>query len=778
MKIRQEDNLILTNSTNEKKFTIQASAKAFQILSSALYSRKVEAIIRELGCNAADSHTQAGYPELPFVVHLPNSWEPEFYVEDYGIGLDADDVENIYTSYFTSTKTDSNDVTGGFGLGSKTPFSYCDSFNLRTRKNGIEYHFNAYINMQGEPATSLLSQTETTERNGVRVSVPVKLTDYGQFRNDASTVYKWFAVVPTIIGGVNGEMTIDNSKASRLAKEGSFWSEYSKDGWNKNSITAVMGNVAYHVPKVADTFAAHFNPSERKFFENNSLFIQFQIGDLDVAASRETISFDEDTEVAFVKRVKEVIADFCKVTQDKLYSEISTVQDAITLVESEVGTWANSMFDYNGQSVHDWGNENFINEIRSHIDIDDYYFARTRKGTVKRHALDYIGSMTFSKLGSKELVVLVGNDKGFQTMARQIVNRSNHYHNTNFGVLFIDEMPGAPLIDRLYAIFGDYLTFELASNLIAADKAKRKAERDAAKLLQDPTVRKLTAPRIGRESIRAKVFELLSDTAGPTYSFKEKRVITVDDVKDKAYLLLVERYNASDIRINHPVRANACIDFTLSTTGESGMYHFCRNFKIDMIIVIKQETFKKADGLIGANAIKEVTTVDVDFIRSLALRSALKASASDQVNVRELMEAHVSYGPKSLTEELVSRGEAYYEANPDSDMAKAIAMTSDLNSWDAYSGVPSFIRDLVSDDTFDLKDFVQSINNTTKGIYEALRVDYPMAFLADVEDGEELEDYIYYMNKLRELDLIRKPEPEEVIVLDPVFDVYNDDIPF
>lgn len=776
MKIRQEDNLILTNSTNEKKFTIQASAKAFQILSSALYSRKVEAIIRELGCNAADSHIQAGYPELPFVVHLPNSWEPEFYVEDFGIGLDADDVENIYTSYFTSTKTNSNDVTGGFGLGSKTPFSYCDSFNIRTRKNGVEYHFNAYINMQGEPATSLLSQTETTERNGVRVTVPVKLTDYGQFRNDASTVYKWFAVVPTIMGGVNGEMTIDNSKATRLAKEGSFWSEYSKDGWNKNSITAVMGNVAYHVPKVADTFSAHFNPSERKFFENNSLFIQFQIGDLDVAASRETISFDEDTEVAFVKRVKEVISDFCKVTQDKLNTEITTVQDAIALVESEVGTWANSMFEYDGQSVYDWGTENFISEIRSHIAIDDYYFARTRKGTVKRHALDYIGSMTFSKLGLKELVVLVGDDKGFQTMARQIVNRS-HYNHTNFGVLFIDTMPDAAALAKLDAIFGDYLTFEVAADLIVADKAARKVERDRLKALQDPTVRKLTAPRIGRDSIRAKVFEMLDDPAGHAYSFKEKRVITVDDVKDKTFVLMVERYNAYEVRVNHPVRTGACIDYTVNTISESSMYHFCRCFKVDMLVIIKQETFKKADAMLGALAIKEVSTVDVDFIRAVALRSSLKMSTSDQVNIRQLMESHVNYGPDSLTEELVSRGEAYLQENPDSDIAKAIAMTKGLYSWDAYNMVPSFIRDLVSDDTFNLTDFVGSIKEASLGIYEVLRADYPMAFLADVEDGEELEDYIYYMDKLRELDLIRKPEVE-VIVNDPVFDVYNDDIPF
>ena len=775
MKIRQEDNLILTNSTNEKKFTIQASAKAFQILSSALYSRKIEAIIRELGCNAADSHTQAGYPERPFVVHLPNTWEPEFYVEDFGIGLDADDVENIYTSYFTSTKTDSNDVTGGFGLGSKTPFSYCDSFNIRTRKAGFEYHFNAYINMQGEPATTLLSKTETTEPNGVRVSVPVKAADHGQFRTDAFTVYKWFAHTPQIVGGAvnNGEpITVNNEKAMRLMKERSFWAEYSKDGWDKNSITAVMGNVAYHVPKVSTTFAAHFNVSELKFFEHNSLFIQFEIGDLDVAASRETISFDEDTEKAFVLRVKEVIADFCKVTQDKLNGEIDTVQDALMLVQNEVGVWANAMFTYKGFTVAEWATTNFITTLRRELgdEFEDYYFARTKKGTIKRHSLDYIGGFTFNKLNEKSMIVLVGNDKGFQTIARQLC----HTNWEDYGVFFVNEMPDDTVKDKLFEVFGDYLTFELSADLIAADKAKRKAERDRLKALQGPTYRKPTVARIGRESIRANVFKLDAPKADGTVSshFNLKHVIAPSDVKDKAFLILVERYSAAPVAIKHPVTLGERT-VQLSTTNVSEMYSFCRRHKIDVLIIIKPETLKKAAALFEDTDLKIVDTVDVDYVKALTVRYAM-GGISDEVTFEQLMDKHVNYGPDTLRDELVKRARAYAVANPQSELAQVVEMTAHLRSWDSYSSIPAFLRDLVHEDGFNYVNFVTLVKNTTGAIYEDMRKDYPMAFVDEVEEGGDLDDYIYYMDKIRELGLLIKPE----VVKEVEIPVVDDDIPF
>lgn len=90
-------------------------------------------MIRELSCNAKDAHVDAGKGDVPFEIHLPNDLEPWFAVTDFGIGLSHEDVTGLYRTYFDSTKTKSNDVTGQFGIGSKSPFAYVDQFTVEAR---------------------------------------------------------------------------------------------------------------------------------------------------------------------------------------------------------------------------------------------------------------------------------------------------------------------------------------------------------------------------------------------------------------------------------------------------------------------------------------------------------------------------------------------------------------------------------------------------------------------------------------------------------------------
>ena len=91
-------------------FKIQASAKAFEILSSNIYTNKVRAVIREYNCNAYDAHVDAG-TERTWDVHLPTMLESYFSVRDYGTGLSDQQVREIFTTYFHSTKTNSNDLS-------------------------------------------------------------------------------------------------------------------------------------------------------------------------------------------------------------------------------------------------------------------------------------------------------------------------------------------------------------------------------------------------------------------------------------------------------------------------------------------------------------------------------------------------------------------------------------------------------------------------------------------------------------------------------------------
>jgi hypothetical protein len=279
------------------EFRIRNSAKAFNILSSGLYANKVRAIIRELSCNAVDSHIAAGKQDTPFDVHLPNQLEPWFAIRDYGTGLNHDQVTNIYTTYFESTKTNSNEFIGALGLGSKSPFSYTDNFTVTAVKDGVKGIYTAFINDQGVPSIALMTSEETTDPSGVEVKFSVNdRYDFSKFRDEARHVYTYFKLRPVVSG--------DSSFAFRDVEyetENIIPGVHSyKDG--RRSV-AIMGNIAYpiEVPQGSDLGGL-----------NNllscGLEMHFGIGELDFQASREGLSYIPQTVEAIKNKLVAVNA--------------------------------------------------------------------------------------------------------------------------------------------------------------------------------------------------------------------------------------------------------------------------------------------------------------------------------------------------------------------------------------------------------------------------------------------------------------------------------------
>lgn len=276
-------------------FAIKTTAKAFEILSSGIYSNKIRAVIRELSCNAYDSHVEAGKPEVPFKLHLPDAFEPEFSVEDFGVGMSPEVVEELYTTYFSSTKTDTNDLIGGLGLGSKSPFCYTDQFTVRSRKDGVECIYGAYISSDGAPSIQKKSERATTEPNGVKVSLAVDPSDFQEFYSEAQEVFKFFRVQPECNKNLG---TDDYINFEILDSHGMI----GKNTW-RNELHIVMGNVAYFVSTHSTIINKFESWIKEELRSGVNYFFKFDIGSLNVAASRETISFDEETTENFINRI-------------------------------------------------------------------------------------------------------------------------------------------------------------------------------------------------------------------------------------------------------------------------------------------------------------------------------------------------------------------------------------------------------------------------------------------------------------------------------------------
>lgn len=291
----------------EASFTIKANAKAFKILSDGLYSDKITAIIRELSCNAYDAHVAAGCPEKPFFIQLPDRMNPEFIIRDYGTGLSDEDVMELYTTYFGSNKTHSNDFIGCLGLGSKSPFSYTDTFTVTVFLDGSKQIYTSYMDEHGCPSIAKMGErTRTTKPNGIEIRFGVNGNDHYEFANKARNVFRAFKVVPEIKS--DRDIKIEPIK---YITEGEGWGLRTQDSGISGAY-AIMGNVRYPMTKLN----TDLNNEQESLLRQN-IDIVFEIGKVEPAASREELSYDASTIANIKIRLDEIFEEMSKIISEE-----------------------------------------------------------------------------------------------------------------------------------------------------------------------------------------------------------------------------------------------------------------------------------------------------------------------------------------------------------------------------------------------------------------------------------------------------------------------------
>lgn len=290
-------------TSEEGAFKIKGTAKAFDILSSGLYSNKILAIVRELSCNAYDSHVAADKRATPVEIRLPSALDPTFHVRDFGTGLDHEDILGLYTTYFESTKSTSNDFIGALGLGSKSPFSYTSAFVVESRFNGTKRTYSAFKNEEGLPSITLMDTEETTDANGIQVSMPVRRDDIEKFHEAAKKALMYFNPIPRIVGRPGFEPYRVTHHVS-----GTNWKIRSADYYARMSGPyVVQGFVSY--PIDAYVLKEHGLSHSAQTLLHTDIDLYVPIGKVEVAASREALSYTKHTIKNLIEFLEHVAAE-------------------------------------------------------------------------------------------------------------------------------------------------------------------------------------------------------------------------------------------------------------------------------------------------------------------------------------------------------------------------------------------------------------------------------------------------------------------------------------
>lgn len=314
-------------TTEVGTFSIKANGKAFKVLIDGLYSDKARAVVRELWSNAFDSHIAAGCADKPFDCHLPTVWEPWFTVRDFGVSMTHVGVMRLYTTVFESSKEDTNTQVGKLGLGSKSPFAYTDTFTVTAYLDGEKRTYSAFIGADYIPRIAHMSTTETTEPNGLEVSFPVKTDDIANFQIAAQRTALGFDVLPNIVG--SDQLSVGKKK---VILSGTGWTIY--DSLGGQTAHAKQGCVVYPINAASITGL----PQAHWDILNSPILIEFPIGDLEIAASREGLGYD-DTTIRNIRARLDAIEGEVVASVDKQLASIKTPHELMLWMAGTTGDY-------------------------------------------------------------------------------------------------------------------------------------------------------------------------------------------------------------------------------------------------------------------------------------------------------------------------------------------------------------------------------------------------------------------------------------------------------
>jgi hypothetical protein len=317
------------STTDVKKMRLDddAAAMVFQMFSKTIYSNPIGTVVREITSNAVDSHIEAGI-NLPVLIKRSIDGETgTHYISfiDYGVGMSPERIEEVYMTFFKSTKRADNSQIGGFGIGGKTPLAYKrstgygegeydNSYQIITAFNGMKYSYLVYEGKE-TPLVALQHTEPTKEHNGTEIRIPVLEKDMETFAKEMVKQLYYFENV--IFEGFENEWryseVLTNDYSIIRGKN------FLYRGNDVNSAMHVcLGRVAYPI----NYDLLNLNSSDYYL----PIAVKVEIGEISVTASREQLDYSETTIKVLKKKLAEAKAEIAELIA-KQYANIVTLED-------------------------------------------------------------------------------------------------------------------------------------------------------------------------------------------------------------------------------------------------------------------------------------------------------------------------------------------------------------------------------------------------------------------------------------------------------------------
>ena len=353
------------------------------LLSSNLYSDPEQSFIREIVSNAWDSHVEAGTTDIPVIVRFKkgnNSWEVT--IRDFGTGLSPERFQEVYCNIGSSTKRESNEFIGGFGIGKYSSLACTNTVYITSYYEGTAFLY-VMVKSGNTITTNLVMQKPTKEKNGVEVTIK-NIFNIDPYKK----ALKCITFFPNVyVDGIDNK--VNDTKLKRF---------------NNFAVASVLidtkillGNVLYPCNTGLLSIAS------RDFLYSinySGIVIKFNVGEISITPNRESIIYTSDT--------------------------ISKIEDRIKAAKNELDTMVSNKFNKDYDNLYEY--YKVISYSICYNPLDDSY-ATTNYYKVKGY-LSTVDSSTLTFKGSTILKECKDFLRSFFSM--ELPNFKGLFYNNKF----------------------------------------------------------------------------------------------------------------------------------------------------------------------------------------------------------------------------------------------------------------------------------------------------------------------------------------------------------
>lgn len=295
-----QKNVLIGQSGKTQAFGVTNDPVLMGILSTGLYGNPMRTMIQEVMFNAWDAHRMGNCQDKPIDIYINDT--SGLIVRDYGPGIDPKEMVPIYCIYGNSTKRKDDSLTGGFGLGSKSPYAYTDSFTVTSHHQNTK---NMYImnrvseENNGGPGMSPIIEGVPTSESGLLVTIPLKN------ERDMTRAYEFIKEL-LFLSGIKANLHFENDVETIEAEEVPP-GQWTVDDKENGEIFAVYGGVRYKIPD-DDSYSPEYSFVSKISRLLGTLYIGFKPSSLTPLPSREGLNLNERT-VEAIKNQLEIMEE-------------------------------------------------------------------------------------------------------------------------------------------------------------------------------------------------------------------------------------------------------------------------------------------------------------------------------------------------------------------------------------------------------------------------------------------------------------------------------------